>query len=149
MVFAWRLLTGRGEVSEEDYARIKRLYHDIPGPNAGRTLDEDTKRKMSEAHKGQVNWWLHGTTPWNKWKTYHSSYHPTEEHKRIISESHKGLTPWNKGKHLSEEDKRKKSIAHKGQKPWNTGKHHSPETIKKMSEARKRYYENKRKEKVA
>ena len=152
MVQAWRFMshTREGlEISDEEYGILKRVYASLPGPNAGKRFTEETRRKMSEAHAGQVNWWLHGATPWNKGKTYHSSYHPTDEHKRKISESHKGLTPWNKGKHLSEEDRRKKSIANKGHKPWNTGRKHSPETIKKMSEARKRYYENKRKENAA
>lgn len=38
----------------------------------------------------------------------------TEEHKRKLSEAHKGLPPWNKGKHLTDEMKEKMSKAKKG-----------------------------------
>ena len=83
----------------------------------------------------------------------------TEEHKRKISQSHKGnkyslgvkhseeskrkMSEAHKGRIFSEESKRKMSEAQKGNKK-NLGKKHHPETIKKMSESRKRYWENKK-----
>ena len=70
---------------------------------------EETRRKMSEAHKGNPSW--------NKGK------HLSEEHKRKLSEAKKG--------HItSEETRRKLSEAHKGHIT-------SEETRKKISEANK------------
>jgi hypothetical protein len=77
----------------------------------------------------------------------------TEEHKRKISEAHKGKSlseeirqkiseaqkrignkpPSFKGKHLSEETRKKLSETHKGKPSPMEGKHHSEETKKKMS----------------
>ena len=50
----------------------------------------------------------------------------TEEHRKNLSESHKGNTPSNKGKvgyfTHSEETKKKMSESKKGKTPWNKGK---------------------------
>jgi len=73
---------------------------------------EETRRKMSEVHKGKP-----GTTNGRKLSA---------EHRRKISEAHKGKK---RGPH-SEEHRRKISEA-------NTGKTHTPETCKKMSEIQK------------
>lgn len=54
--------------------------------------DEETKRKIGEAHKGKKH---------------------SDETKRKISEALKGKPTWSKGKKLSEEHKRKLSEAHK------------------------------------
>lgn len=43
------------------------------------------------------------------------------EIRRKLSESHKGIPTWNKGKHLSEETKKKLSESLKGRKAWNKG----------------------------
>ena len=88
----------------------------------GKTLSEETKRKLSEARKGKKR---------------------SEEAKKKISESMKGklfseeakrnMSEAHKGKKLSEETKRKMSEAMKGKKlaPF------SEETKRKMSEAKK------------
>ena len=57
-------------------------------------------------------------------------YIPTEETRKKLSKSLKGIPSWNKGKHCSEETKRKLSEINKG-------KHPSAETLRKMSEASK------------
>ena len=64
----------------------------------GKSLSEDTRRKMSEAKKG---------------RTF------TEEHRRNMSEAQKGKVTWNKGKKgiYSEETIKKMSKANKG-KTW-------------------------------
>lgn len=66
--------------------------------NKGKTCSEETRRKMSESHKG------------NKNPMYGKHFSMTEEAKRKMSESHKGksLGP------LSEEHKRKISEACRG-----------------------------------
>ena len=92
----------------------------------GRKLSEETKRKISESHKGKP--------AWNKGlKNIYS-----DESRRKISESHKGKPAWNKGIPHSEETRRKMSEALKGRKVWNKGIPLSEETRRKISEARRR-----------
>lgn len=80
-------------------------------------LPDDTKQRISESLKGIKR------IPF------------TEEHRRKLSESKKGKSAWNKGKHgiYSEETRRKMGEANKGKK----GHHHSEETRRKLSEAAK------------
>ena len=61
-------------------------------------MSEETRKKMSEAKKGEKH-------------PFYGKHH-TEENRRKISESLKGNGPW-KGKHLSEETRRKMSEAKK------------------------------------
>jgi 5-methylcytosine-specific restriction endonuclease McrA len=71
-------------------------------------LSEEHKRKIGNALRGRKQ------LPFS------------EETKRKLSESHKGLIPWIKGKHHTNESKRKMSESRKG-------KHHSEETKRKLS----------------
>ena len=82
------------------------------GGNNGKP-SEETKRKISEAHKG-------------------ISHSTSEETKKKLSEIMKGKNNWIKGSKLSEETKRKISEAHKG-----ISHSTSEETKRKISEARK------------
>ena len=87
---------------------------------------EETKKKMSESHKGKYR---------------------SDETKQKISETKKGkyrsdetkqkISEAKKGKQLSEETKKKLSEAHSGEKHHFFGKHHSEETKQKMSESHK------------
>jgi len=63
----------------------------------------------------------------------------TEETRRKQSESHKGITAWNKGKNLSDEHKKNasKSFFKKGNVPWSKGKRMSEEHILKLSDSHK------------
>jgi len=63
----------------------------------------------------------------------------TEEHRRKISQSNKGQTPWNKGKTnvYSEETLEKMSHSKKGKKPWITGNNWSEEVKRKISNSEK------------
>jgi hypothetical protein len=100
---------------------------------SGLIHSEETKIKMSEARKGEKNH--------NYGKTF------SEEHKRKISEAHKGRThseksrrnmsEAHKGKTFSEEHKRKISEVKKGENHYLYGKTHSEETKRKMSRTRK------------
>lgn len=74
--------------------------------------------------------------------------HHTQEAKKKMAEAKKGNKIWSGRKH-TEESKKKMSESSKGQLAWNKGKKgiYSAETLKKMSEARKKYYEEKRKQK--
>lgn len=78
---------------------------------------EETKRKLSEALKGNI--------PWNTGK------HLSEETKKKLSEAKKGKH--HKGVPHSEESKKKISETLKGRKPYDM----TDETRRKMSETRK------------
>lgn len=78
----------------------------------GRKQTEETRKKISEAHKGKI--------PWNKGKKF------SEESKKKMSKVQKGR----KRKPHSEETKKKMSESHIGIKP-------TTETCKKISEAKK------------
>ena len=78
-------------------------------------LSEETKRKISESHKGKEKYWLKGK-------------HRLEETKRKISESNKGK----KHKPVLEETKKKISITLKKNLSWR-GKPRSDETKLKIS----------------
>ena len=99
----------------------------------GSNPTEETRRKMSESHKGKNNY-FYGKTH-------------TEETRKKISESHKGKTlseetkkkisESEKGKVVSEETKKKIGKSKKGENHPFYGKTLSEETRKKMSESRK------------
>ena len=108
--------------------------------NETREFSEETKRKMSEAAKGEKN-------------PFYGKHH-SEDAKRKMSESLKGenhplfgkhhsnetlrkMSEAHKGKKLSDETKRKISESISGEKHPLYGKHHSLETKRKMSEAAK------------
>ena len=91
----------------------------------GRKCSEETKRKMSESHKGNQN---------------HKGKYHSEETKRRISKAKKGV----KLPPLSEEAKRKMSESKKGDKNPMYGKHLSDEEKKKLSQSSKgrHFYNN-------
>ena len=98
----------------------------LNGNFSGIHHSEETRKKMSEAHKGK---------------------HHTEESRKKMSEAHKGKESWIKGKHLSEETRNKLSDLNKGKtfseetrkklSEAHKGMHHTDETKRKISEARK------------
>ena len=101
-------------------------YNLTSGGDTNVIISEETRRKLSESHKG---------------------IHPTEETRRKLSESHKGKglttkgkgrTPWNKGIPMTEETRKRMSESHKGKKTWNCGKTnvYSDEAKRKISKAR-------------
>ena len=91
--------------------------------NKGLTRSEETRKKMSEATKGENNP-MYGKTR-------------SEETRRKMSESQKGRT-------FSEETRQKLSEAHKGKTSPRKGVTLSDETRKNMSDAAKRRWAKKR-----
>ena len=87
-----------------------RLHH------LGKHPSEESRKKMSEAHKGKPSWM--------------KDKHHTEETRKKMSQA-------TKGKHHSEETRKKISDALNGENHPMFGKHHSAETRKKMSEVHK------------
>ena len=83
-------------------------------------LSEETKRKLSEAQKGEKG-------------SFYGRKH-TEETKRKISEKIKGVNHPMYGKYLSEEHKRKIGESKKGEKNHNHKSRLSEEQLKKISE---------------
>jgi group I intron endonuclease len=143
---------------------IKKKKGKIPW-NKGLTdiYSEESKKKMSEKHKGNANMLgkHHSEESKKKMSETHKSMSEetkdkmreaklgkflTEEHKRKIGESGKGrrhteetkkeMNKAKKGIPLSEEHRKKLSEAHKGEKHSNYGKHLSEETKKRISEAK-------------
>lgn len=141
---------------EERQAKVLEMslifYYDSTNPKLGYNLTkggeghfgysptEETRKKLSETHKGR--------TPWNKGKTDVFS----EETRKKISEASKGrhlsdeskkkISEANKGSERTEEERRK--ISEKAKERYKNkennpmfGKHHTEETKKKLSESHK------------
>ena len=88
-----------------------RRLHNLGKPSGmkGKQHSAETRKKMSEAHKGKQ--------AWNK------GIPQSEEAKKKNSEAHKGENNYWFGKHHSEEAKKKNSEAHKGKNNWAKGTH--------------------------
>ena len=117
--------------SEESRRKMSESHKGKVPPNKGIPMSEEQKKKLSEINKGKV--------PPNKGK------HHTEESKKKMSESHKGLQTGEKHPFffffLSEETKKKLSDSLMGLQAADThpmfGKHHTEESKKKISEKQK------------
>lgn len=98
---------------------------------SGIICSEETKKKMSEAHKGK-NTWTTGTKASEETKfkmsKSQSGRKTTDETKKKISESHKGIK-------RSKETIKKMSKSRSGAKNHNFGKERSEETKRKIGDA--------------
>ena len=139
---------GEGGIhTPESKRKISDAIRGKKNPFYGKTHTPETRQKLSEINTGKkhtetsrrkISESLKGRDPWNKGKS--GLFHHTEEHKRSVSERHKG-------KVLSDETRRKISESHKG-KPLSEehrqtlskaqkGRNHSLETRRKISESNK------------
>ena len=73
-------------------------------------------RKLSEEHKKKLS-------ETHKGNTNALGHKASEEARKRISEAHKGKSSNNKGKKMSEEQKKKLSEVHKGRESWSKDKH--------------------------
>ena len=112
-------------LSEETRRKLSESHKGKTSPNKGKKASDETRRKLSESHKN-----------------------PSEEIRRKMSEAHKGRTAWNKGKKGVMPipwNKGKKGMQvpwNKGKKgvmpiPWNKGKPQTEEQRRKNSESHK------------
>ena len=104
------------------YDSFKNGYNSTTGGDS-RILSEESRKILSEAHKGQVS--------------HMKGKHLSEETKQKLSKSLRGMKAWNKGIPMSEEQKKKLSEVHKGKTTWMKGRKHSQETRRKISESNK------------
>ena len=128
-----RILT---EYNVRDCPHSYNLKNSAMGGDKGRKLSDETRKKMSQASKGENNP-MYGKrgkdSPWY-------GKHLSEEHKQKIAQASKGrqhteetrkkLSRAHKGKTLSDETRKKMSQASKGKK-------HTEETRKKLSQSKK------------
>jgi len=100
-------------------------------------MNLEQRRKLSKSHKGQISWikGKHHTkeskrkiSEANKGNNFWLGRSHSEESKKLMSESHKG-------KHLSPKTEFKKGLI-----PWNKGKSPSKESIEKSKKAIKEKY---------
>ena len=107
------------------YKHSEETKHKLSEAHRGKKQSEESKRKISEALKGN---------DWNKGRKRPSL---TEEHRRKLAEARRGKPGPMKGKHHSEETKKKISESLKGKPGTWLGRHPSEETKRKISEAKK------------
>ena len=121
---AWKGL--EGTIGKEEIIRL------LMDPT-GRVHTEETKQKMSEAHKGKPK---HTEESKEKLRQFRTGMKLSEEHKAKISKSLEGNT-YMVGKKLSDETKKKISEAGKGNTNASKNPTVSEEERKKRSEASK------------
>ena len=132
-------LKGR-HISEETRRKISNSHKGINIWMKGKTLSEETKKKISESLKGRPSGML-GKKHSDETKKKMSDEHRGEKNpfygKHHSEENKIKWSEKKKGKHHSEETKKKMSDEHRGEKNPFYGKHHSEEAKKKMSESHK------------
>ena len=121
---AWKGL--EGTIGKEEIVRL------LMDPT-GRVHTEETKQKISEAHKGKTK---HTEESKEKLRQFRTGIKLSEEHKEKISKSLEGNT-YMVGKKLSDETKKKISKSLEGNKRWSSNPNVSEEERKRRSEASK------------
>lgn len=140
-------------ILDMDLDVISRIKEDAVIARRGKRLSIETRKKLSESHKGERNF-NYGKPRSEETKRKISESHKienlSEESRRNLSNSKKGENHPMFGKKVSEDTRKKMSDSHKGENNHfygkhhteevknklskiNTGKHHSEESIKKIS----------------
>jgi len=111
-------------VEDSNYYNI--CYNSHPPLATGREVSNETRKKISDAQKGDKGFWYgkaqSEVSNLKRSESLRGKPKPprSETHRQKLSESHKGKEPWNKGKKgVSEETRKKMSDAKKGKEPWN------------------------------
>lgn len=112
------------------------------GGCAEHNTSEETKRKMSESHKGKK----HSEETRKKISESNKGKRHSDESYKRASEKMKGRTPWCKGKKMNDSFRKKCGESHKGKAPWNKGKKWDDEMKQKAEEVRKAYRKSGRKD---
>ena len=107
-------------ISDETRRKWSEARKGENNPNYGKTASEETRKKLSESSKGNTNWLGKTHSEETKRKISEANKNPSEETKRKIGDASKGRTHM-KGKTRSEESKKRMSEARKGKKWWNDG----------------------------
>ena len=123
--------------SEETRLKLSLAKLGKPSPRKGIKLSNETKRKISEGHKGLYLGRHHSEETKRKIALKHIGMKASLETRKKQSLAKIGCTSCMKGKHHSEETKRKISNANKGYKP-------TEETKKKLSKIMIEHYKRKR-----
>jgi molecular chaperone DnaK (HSP70) len=131
---AWKGL--EGTIGKEEIVRL------LMDPT-GRVHTEETKQKISEAHKGKSK---HTEESKEKLRQFRTGMKLSEEHKAKISKGLEGNTNM-VGRKLSEDTKKKISEAGKGNKNASKNPNISEEERKRRSEATKERWKKYREEK--
>jgi hypothetical protein len=110
--------------------------YNITEGGTGAKHTEESRRKMSEASKGNKNWLGKHHTVETRKKISEIAKNRSPETRRHMSEAKKGEKHPLYGKHLSEEHRRKIGEGERGEKNPNFGKHLSEKHKQKLSEAK-------------
>lgn len=123
-------------ILDMDLDVISRIKEDAVIARRGKRLSIETRKKLSESHKGERNF-NYGKPRSEETKRKISESHKienlSEESRRNLSNSKKGENHPMFGKKVSEDTRKKMSDSHKGENNHFYGKHHSEESIKKIS----------------
>lgn len=127
-----RTWTGKKH-SEESKKKMSEAHKGIIAGMKGKRHTEESKKKMSDALKGKTSG-MKGKHHSEQTRQKMIGRRLSEESKRKIREAKKGSMPWNKGvKGLLSPMKGKKT----GKPAWNRGVSPSPETLKRLSDSHK------------
>lgn len=135
------------KLSLKEYEYIKEGYSmsnskNLKGkknPNMARQFSPETRKLIGEKSKGNTNtkgrtWWTNGTESCMAFECPGEGW--------VKGRNTKGRPAWNKGVPQTEEQRKKNSETHKGKTPWNKGKKGLQEAWNKGKKMSKEFCEN-------